>query len=261
MSRTLPLAQHLLAIGRNLNRNGQTYAATQLMHKVCALRAMPKDVAEEARGLLAELYLQSGQFKKARRRLSAALTAASDNAYYHRLMAEAIEDDEDGDPERALFHYRSCVRLEPDNATYWCALGVLAAHVREMDEASEALARAVALAPDDMDILDQAVRALWDAGELSQAQKLIQTALFRNPHDQRCRDFWAQQKFQQLHAEQKEENRQARFGKGYAAILRFTAPKSDSTPVEHIRHDLPSGLPGPKRPLPRRASGKRKAHP
>ncbi len=259
-SKTLPFAEHLLAIGRILDRMGQTHAAAHLMERVCRLEKLPSDVAEDAQVLLAELHLQRGEFKKARRCLSAALALASNEAHCHFLMGNAIEDDEDGNPQRALFHYRKCVKLEPENATYWCALGTLALRLGETEEGVEASTQAMTLAPDDNDILDDVVHALWDVEDLARARQILQAALFRDPRDQFRRALLAQQQFKELHAEQKEAKRRTLYGHRPPAILRFAIPKNAPTVTGHIRHDMPSGLPGPKRPLPRRTPDKRRAH-
>ena len=165
MSKTLPFTQHLLAMGRNLERLGQTRAASRLLSRLASFGDLPKDVAEETNLHLAELHLQSGHFKKARRKLAAALTLQPDNARYHFLMAGAAEEDDTCDPRRALWHYRRCTKLAPGNPAYWCALGLCAIDQGEKEEGLDALRRAHESVPEDYEILSQVVQGLWDVAK------------------------------------------------------------------------------------------------
>jgi tetratricopeptide (TPR) repeat protein len=251
MSRTLNFVHHLLDMGRNLQRLGQARAASRLLGRLSSFRELPTDLAEEAHLRLAELHLQCGQFKNARRRLAAALLIQPDNARSHYLMAGAVADDEDCDIAPALVYYRRCAKLDPDNAEYFCAWGLLALDLRETEEGLEALRRAGELAPDDPDILRQVALGLREAGEIDEAGKLLQAALFRNPKDQRFRELWSHHQFQLLRAEQQGAARDhVRAEDRASPILPFTrpAPESASTAKKRIRHDLPSGTPGPKLP-------------
>src|SRR5262245_41901982 len=114
MSAILSFTQRLLDMGRNLQRLGQTHAASRLLSRL-ASRDLPAELAEETHFQLAELHLERGELKRARRRLAAAMALGRDNAHYHFLMGGAIERDEDCDPSRALWHYRRSTRLDPSH--------------------------------------------------------------------------------------------------------------------------------------------------
>lgn len=263
MTRTLNFAVHLLNQGRNLQLRGQTQAASRLLSRLSSFRDLPHDLAAETHLRLAELYLQSDQGHRARRQLTAALALEPDNAHYHFLMAEAVDDDEGCDPRRALLHYRRCCKLDPENAEYWCALGLYTLDLGETGEGLKALRRAGALAPDNHEILGAVVKGLREVGAIDEARKLLQTALFRNPRDQRFRDLWAQHQFQLLHAEQQDDEQPAEPHKQRGpVILPFARPTPGVTPLpggkKQFRHDLPSGTPGPKLPVRRRLSGKKR---
>ena len=262
MSRTLPFAQHLLAMGRNLERLGQNHAASQLLSRLATFREVPQDLAEDTQLRLAELHLKCGHFKKARRHLASVLAVRPDNGQYHFLMAGAVEDDDTCDPRRALAGYRRCTKLDPANPEYWCALGVLALRLGETDEGLHALRRAHKLAPEDHEILSQAAEGLRDEGKTAEVNQLLKAALFRNPRDQRIRDLWMEHKLQLLYAGQQEaEQPGGHSDQRDPVILPFTRPTpKESTPGnKRIRRDLPSGTPGPKLPLRRRLSGKKSA--
>jgi tetratricopeptide (TPR) repeat protein len=263
MSRTLNFVHHLLDMGRNLQRLGQTRAASRLLGRLSSFRELPNDLAEEAQLRLGELHLQCGQFKKARRRLAAALLIQPDSARSHYLMAGAIEDDEECNVAEALTHYRRCAKLDPDNAEYFCAWGLLALDLRETEEGLEALRRAAELAPDDPDVLRQVLEGLREAGEIDEAAKLLQTALFHNPRDQRLRELRSHHQFQLLRAEQQVAARDRLPAEHTPPILPFTRPEPDNDrqPAvrKRIRHDLPSGTPGPKLPVRGRMPHRKKA--
>jgi tetratricopeptide (TPR) repeat protein len=256
MSRTLNFTQNLLAMGRNLQQCGQTQAAARLLSRLSSFRELPSDLAEETHVRLAELHLQSGRFKKARRQLAAALALQPDNAHYHYLMAGAVEEDDARAPQRALTHYRRCAILDPDNAEYLCGWGLLALSQGETAEALKALRRAVELAPDDPEILRQVVRGLRAEGETAEAKKILRTALFRNPRDQRFRALWTHHQFQLLRADQQADEQPCEpHKKRGPVLLPFARPAPDGK--KQIRHDLPSGTPGPRLPQRRRLSGKK----
>jgi tetratricopeptide (TPR) repeat protein len=251
MSRTLPFAARLLAMGRNLETLGQSHAACKLFRRLASFPELPAGLSEEAHTHLAELQLKWGQLKKARRGLTAALAQRPDNAHYHYLMARAVEDDDACAPERALAHYRRCTKLEPDDPVYWCDFGLCALGAGEADEGLTALRRAHELAPDDPEILGPVIDGLWQAGEGDEAQKLLRAALFRNPRDSRFHDLCRHHQFQLLYAERQKAKRQSHVPtSAEPALLPFIRPSDGPARTvgkKQIRHDLPSGTPGPKR--------------
>jgi tetratricopeptide (TPR) repeat protein len=264
MNDTLPFARRLLDMGRNLERLGQNHAATRLLRRLTSFRDLPEDLAQETHLGLAELHLKTGRLKRARRELAAALAIEPSNAHFHFLMAGAVEQDDACDPVRALWHYRQCTKLDPENPDYWCAFGLLAVRLGETTQGLKALRRGLALASENHDVLGQVAQGLREAGEVAEAGKLLRTALFRNPRDQRVRALWTDHQFQSLHAEQ-QAARAAR--SGGRVILSFRRPAREeihqASGSKRIRHDFPSGTPGPKLPLrrgnrtdrPRRATG------
>jgi cytochrome c-type biogenesis protein CcmH/NrfG len=264
MSATLPFARYLLSKCRNLERLGQNHTATRLLNRLTSFRDTPEDVARETHVQLAELHVKCGRLKNARRELAAALALEPDNARVHFLMAEAVEQDGNCDPIRALWHYRQCTRLDAENPRYWCAFGLLAVRLGETTKGLKALRRAYALAPEDHEVLRDVVEGLREADEAAEAGKLLRIALFRNPRDQHVRALWQAHQFHTLHAEQQAARVAQSRGN---VILSFPPQGRQEVPQaagnKRIRHDLPSGTPRPKLTLrrktikdrPRRATG------
>jgi tetratricopeptide (TPR) repeat protein len=255
MSATLSFTHHLLARGRELGRLGQTHAASRLLDRLASCRDLPKEIAEETHAHLAELHLQQGHLKKARRRLTTALAHDPENAHYHFLLAGAIVEDETCDPDRALRHYRRCAKLDPDEPKYWCGLGLLALSVGQILEGLRALRRAHELAPDDPKILRQVAEGLGEHGHGAEAKKLLKAALFRNPRERRFRDLWSRHQFQLLCAEQRQQRSAGVRDEGLPIILPFCRAESNPSQAadgRQIRRDPPSGTPAPKLPLRRR---------
>ena len=257
MGKTLKFLDHLLRMAHDLERLGQNQQAARLLTQLLTFRDLPGDVAEETRVRLAELHLKSGEFKKARRQLTAAVSAQPENAHVHYVMATAVEDDDECDPRRALGHYRRCLQLDPDNAEYLCDFGNLALTVGDVDEGLKSLRRAGELAADNIDILRRVVKGLSDVGKIDEAKRLLRIALFRNPRDRRFRDLWAQHQFQLLFIEQRkpEEPAPAHKKRG-PVLLPFVRPAPADKKL--VRHDAPCALPGPKQPARRRLSGRSK---
>ena len=61
-------------------------------------------------------------------------------------MARAFADDETASTDRALTHYRTALRLDPDNARYLCEYGLLTVRLGKTDAGLAALRRARAVA-------------------------------------------------------------------------------------------------------------------
>ncbi len=263
MSRTLNFVDHLLLMGRNLQRLGQNQAAARLFLRLSTFPHLSMGLAEEAQFRLAELHLNLGQYKKARRHLAAALAYQPDNPHYHHLMATILEDDDEGNQDLALEHYRLAVKFDPHHTDYLCDHGLCALGQDRAAEGLKALRRAAELAPDDPEVLRRVVQGLGEEGELGEAQSLLRAALFRHPRDERFKDLWSRHQFQVLSAEQDSPS-PARLKKpARPMLLPFVRPAPDNHPKpvgrKLVRRDLPSPTPPPHQPAPRRLANKKKA--
>lgn len=257
MSRTLPFYDHLMSLGRHLQRLGLHQEAARLFQRLAGHATLPDDYREEAHYRLAERSLDLGKFRRARRHLAAALALCPDNAQYHHLLGIAAAEDVDCDPARALEYFRRAARLDPDNPAYLCDLARQALRSGARDEALTALHRAAELAPDDPDVIAEVANGLRAADCPADAKTLLRAALFRNPRAQRFRDLWNRHQFDMLHAEQQQER--TRWKTTDSAVLLPFAPRQRTTVREDgddVRHDSPSTLPGPHRVKVRKAARK-----
>ena len=143
MSKTLNLTDQLLSRGRFLQEIGRTHDAARLLGRLAGLRELPAAAAEETQARLAELNIRQRHFAQARRHLAAALTHNTKNARYHYLMAVAHDQDENGDPQTALDHFRQALRLDADQPRYLGDFGILALCLGHNEEGLAALRRGV----------------------------------------------------------------------------------------------------------------------
>jgi tetratricopeptide (TPR) repeat protein len=190
MGRTLNLCDHLLSQGCRYRRVGAQQRALRTFDRIAALRILPNDVAEETQANLAELHLQCGEYAKARRHLTAAISHDPTNAGYYLLMARAHQEDPAGDREQARINFRSGIRRDPDNAIGHCDAGLFALQEGNGDEGIRLLKRAVELAPEDADLLRDVVQGLQRYGHYHEARELATLARFRHSRDRRFLKVW-----------------------------------------------------------------------
>jgi tetratricopeptide (TPR) repeat protein len=252
----LNFVEHLLAHGRQLHRLGQAPAATRVLQRVIGLRDLPADVVEDTHRELAELHLEQGKYRLARRALAAALAQQPAEPHYHFLMGVAVLDDPQGQPRRALAHLRTALRLDPDNAEYNLEFALLALSLDKSRAALAALRRAAQLAPDNPEVLGRVADGLRNAGRHDEARALLRAALFRHARDRRFRELWNRHQFEMLHAAQQEQRTRWTPSAQKPVILKFVRPRKSAKIGEQIvRADGPETT-GPKllgtRPTPRK---------
>jgi tetratricopeptide (TPR) repeat protein len=238
MSRTLNLVERLAAQGRKYQELGLEHEAAQCWTRLSGLGGLPAEVAREAQSCLGEFHLQRRRYKSARRHLTAALAHQPGNARFHYLLGSALEADGGGDRTRALTHYRRAIEIEPEEPRYLCAFGLLALEMGDDDEEGiSALRRALELAPDDAEVLEQAAEGIEQA-DREEARKLLRSALFRHPKNARFRKLWNDFHFRCLHADQ---NRRwhAYPEQSGPVLLPFVRPLPAGD-MPHVRRDAPS---------------------
>jgi tetratricopeptide (TPR) repeat protein len=246
MSRTLNLVAQLLMRGRKLHQLGVENEALRTLGQLARLRELETEVAEEVQSRLAEILLRRGKFYRARRHLAAALAHQPDNPHYHHLMATAIEADVQGDPQRALAHWRRAVELDPNDARYLGAFGLLAVREGEREEGIRALRQAHELSGNDPAVLGKLTEGLCHAGLAEEARSALRAALFRNPRDAEVRQLWNDFQFRQLQEQQHAARRLrlATEADDQPALLPFVrtapAPASASPDGRLIRRDRPA---------------------
>jgi Tfp pilus assembly protein PilF len=250
MSTTLNLVDRLLRRGRSLQAMGRSHDALQALQRLTHFQELPSEVAEETQVRLAELQLQRRQFRLARRHLTTVLRHHPDNGHAHYLLATALETDDKADPRRALSHYRRCLELDGEPADCLCACGLLALRLGQRREGLAHLRRALELAPDDPETVDQVVKGLCLANEADEARRCLLAARFRNPHDARFVRLWNDFQFQRLRKQQATAagRRQAEGEEAGAVLLPFVRPGGPRLGRKKVRQDGPSPLPGPHVP-------------
>jgi tetratricopeptide (TPR) repeat protein len=252
MSKTLNLCEYLLYEGRRYSALGVDRRALRSFAHLIRLRDLSPEIAEETQICLAELSLKQRKFAKARRHLTAALAHSAANPVSHYLIATAHAEDPRGDRGLALYHYRQCLHLDPENAQYHCDAGLFALNFRRTREGICWLNRAAELAPDDAEILEEVIRGLQEYGRRDEAQILARSAFFRNHRNPRFQRLWHDFAFRQL------EKRQCRL-KTPQPIRRTIIENKVSLPFlkltietptgrKLVRQDGPSGPPKPHLP-------------
>lgn len=224
MSRKLPLAERALAMGRDCLQFGQDQKALRILGNLARFRDLPSDLAEDIQVLMAETCLRCQKYTQARRYLQAALARRPDCARWHHLLAMAIDQDEAGNPRRALHHYARAVELELSEPEYRCDYGLCLSEMDQIEKGLEQLEIAVELAPDDPRYLRQLMLSLVDAGRIDRARQVVLFALFRNPHDEQLRQLWNELRFQRARLKQERDEPRAATPRNGPMLLPF-APK------------------------------------
>ncbi|HEV3204792.1 MAG TPA: tetratricopeptide repeat protein [Gemmataceae bacterium] len=261
MSRTLNLADRLMAMGRNYQQLGRTQEALQIFERLAGFRSLRPAVAEETQAHLAEIYLSRCEFSQARRHLTAALAYQPKKAEYHYLLAMALEADEKADRQRAALHYRKSLICDPDQADCWSDFGLLCIRIGQPKEGLRSLRRAVELQPHDPEILANLVDGLQEEELHDEARRTLQAALFANACDARFRKLWNDFQFHELRREQERQ----RHGRAFLSakeegptLLPFVRPSpgtfSGRQNRKLLRRDPPSTPAPPHTAQPNRRS-------
>src|SRR5262249_41196960 len=181
-----------------------------LFERLASFRHLPRQVAEETQLCLAEILLEQGEYRAARRHLTAALAHKPTSARYHFLMASALEADLNGNQRQALEHYRMSLQLDGEQPECLGEAGMLALRLGKVTEGLKWLRRAVELAPDDPEVVEGLVEALQEMGRPEEARLTLRAAMFRNPRDGRFRKLWSDFHFFELR-EKQQNQQQARW--------------------------------------------------
>lgn len=263
MHNSLKFSTQLLELGRKYLRFGRQREALHVLGKLAGLGELAPDVAEQTQVHLAEIYLRWNKHRKARRHLQAALARDPRCAKYHHLLATALDEDKDGDEDRALHHYRRAVELDPAEPAFHCDYGLCLIATGVSDEGLKQLQEAAELAPNETKYTRLLAMSLLEAGDVDKARRSVLAARFRNPREGRLRRLWDDLCFKQA------RQHQQRIGHDGAALTRkgptilpFVQKKAVSKPQEErnvcptpsadgriIRMDPPSALPRPHSPV------------
>jgi tetratricopeptide (TPR) repeat protein len=204
MSKTLNMAESLLAMGQKYMAVGRKGDAISALHRLSRVSSLPPDIAEEAQALQAEIYLQLGRFTKARRHLLAAITHDPVNAHYYYLMATAILGDErKANLDRAANNLRRCLAIDPNHALGHAEYGLLCLALGQDGEGMEHIQRAQQLEPENLAMLARLVEGLMVADRWEEAKRVMRIALFRNAHNRLFHKLNSEFRFYCLRNEQR----------------------------------------------------------
>lgn len=144
----------------------------------------PRERPEEAAMFNAELgakYLSRGELVQARSKLEKALEQDDRNALAHRVYAEL--QDRVGKPGSARRHFRTAIRLEPDDAEHRNSYGIFLCRMNEHEAAEsefvEAADNPYYRTPEFA--LDNAGLCMLEAGREADAENYLRRALRTNP--------------------------------------------------------------------------------
>ena len=144
----------------------------------------PRERPGEAAMFNAELgakYLARGDIAQARAKLEKALEQDDDNALAHRVYAEL--QDRVGETDSAREHFRTAIRLEPEDAEHRNSYGIFLCRMQE-HEAAESEFVVAADNPyyrTPEFALDNAGLCMLEAGRESAAEDYLRRALRTNP--------------------------------------------------------------------------------
>jgi tetratricopeptide (TPR) repeat protein len=202
MSRTLNLADRVLALGRNFQELGRDGDALRLLDRLASWRELPAEIAEQTHARLAEIHLRHSQYAQACRHLEAVLGHRPENARYHYRLAVAFDGDKKSRNQIAYEHYRRSLELDPTQVDCLSDFGLLALKVGKEQEGLRALRRAVELAPDDPNAVGKLADGLRRCGRLKEAERALRRGLFRNPRSGAFHKLWNDMRFQRAYEAQ-----------------------------------------------------------
>jgi Flp pilus assembly protein TadD len=229
-STTLGLTAHLLSRGRYFQQLGRIHDALRILTRLAGFRGLPAEMAEEVQFRLGEIQLRRGRYSRARRHLAAALGHEPENPRYHFLLAQAHDNDPDGDTAQAAEHYAASLALDGTQSDCLCAYGRLALRIGLNEEGVECLRVAARLAPDDLTVLAEVAAGLRTANRTDEARGLLLAARFRHPRDGRYRQLWDHFHFQAARrAQDAARSRRSSADEG-PTLLPFLRPVGEAAP-------------------------------
>jgi predicted Zn-dependent protease len=261
MKNAINLVRRLLVKGRKLRKLGVSEQALELFRRLAQFRRLPESVARETRRHLAHLYCERRQYRRARRLLAPRLLTDPHEPRWHYLLGRLAAQDVRCEPRQALWHFRRCLKLEPDNPRYLSAFGIFALNNGREKLGLRLLQRAYRLAPASPKVVRRYLKALKKLHRLGEARRLMQMCRFRLSHETWFQNLLAEFQFFMLHVQQRRSRRQ-RVASTEPRLLPFVRVRQQldrGATVEPIRHDGPAILPAPHLPLPQRRPNQRHA--
>jgi tetratricopeptide (TPR) repeat protein len=181
VSDPLSFAEHLLSRARLMLRVGRPAEARRLSRNVLRQPNPSHRLRADAFCLLAEIELEAGRFRRARRHLAAAIRLRRHADELYVAYSRAVDADPNADPRLAVKAMRRGVAIDPFEPRSWAALGTAAHNAGDDVLARRAFRRAARLRPDDFDTLSEIVDGFLHLDLEVDARAVVTAARFRLP--------------------------------------------------------------------------------
>jgi Tfp pilus assembly protein PilF len=186
------------------------------------------------------MYLDTRQFRLARKHLARALRLQPQIAAAHHRMANAIESDPEIDARRAGRYYRQALELAPDDPEILADAGFFAMQLGRVRQGLSQLRRAVSLPPAGLETLRVFIEALCEAGRFDEAQRELQLARFRHDRDPRFHALTRELNFRQTRHQQQASPVTRGKGRTVLPFLRVLSEGGQRGAKRYVRRDARS---------------------
>jgi len=238
MGRMLNLLETLIDKAHQYREFGRSHVALPILRRLASQPNLCPTEAGEIHQLLGQIYLDTRQFRLARKVITRAIRVQPDDAKNYQLMAHAIESDPEIDARRAGRYYRNALELAPDDAEILADAGFFAVQMGQSRKGLAQIRRALSLAQDNLDIVRTLIEALCEAGHVAEAERELQLARFRHARDPRFRAIVGEFEFRRARRQQRQFASLSESNN--RAVLPFLRLKSGGREVgmpRIVRHD------------------------
>jgi len=183
MHTTIPLAQRLISLSREMIARGSTIAASAMLDRLLTLHDLATDTRREALLSLAVIHHEAGRIRPARRVLAVARKLFPDDGdILIRLSLVCLDDPRCGlDTVQCVL--KRAAKVLPQNPRIRLHLGIVCDKLGDVSAARRHLRAAVAGIHNEPTILPALVDALLDRGFAKAAKRLVGAMRFRlTPH-------------------------------------------------------------------------------
>jgi tetratricopeptide (TPR) repeat protein len=163
-------------------RIGRKADARRLLRNVSRQSNPSHRLRADAFCLLAEIELDAGRFRRARRHLAAAIRLRRHADELYVAYSRAVQADPNADPRLAVKAMRRAVGIDPFEPRSWAALGTAALNSGDTLLACKAFRRAARLRPDDFDTLSEIADGFLNLDLEGDARAVLTAARFRHSH-------------------------------------------------------------------------------
>lgn len=168
-----------------LHQRKNELVITMLDHVLHQKSSLPRE--REIRLMLAIALRRCGAYREALHHLKHVLALDTNDAgvfYQLGLCYQLL-----GDVERAILHYRKCLKVKPDFAEAWNNLAVVSWKKGLVGEARECFDKIIAMGLDTEQTWFNRALFLLEQGQLNESIKCLEKTLEKNPSHQKAREL------------------------------------------------------------------------